>query len=150
MKTQISNLINGSENTLRNLAAEKYRSNPIGFFSGKPNVPQFGGTCSAERDEVALKVAAENTADMRVIVNGVELKLTRINSTTGKSWRWVVEISAEQYEEVTGENAPIWSHKGAYNEYEFVIYQDCTAEVFATSGKKGFSKVLGEEFIKII
>lgn len=46
MKTQINTLINGSENTVRNLNAEKYAKNPIGFFSGKTNGPEFGGSRS--------------------------------------------------------------------------------------------------------
>lgn len=31
-----------------------------------------------------------------------------------------------------------------------LINGDCTVEVYATSGKKGFTRILGEEFINIL
>lgn len=79
MKTQISNLINGSENTVRNLSAEKYLTNPIGFYTGKPNVPQFGGTPSKTRNEIAQKVSAENPEELSIEANGMRLTLNRYN-----------------------------------------------------------------------
>lgn len=150
MKAQISNLINGSEKTVRNLAAEKYATNPVGFFNGKNNVPQNGGSTSAARQAVAVKVSQENPADMNIIANGVELTLVRHNSTTGKSWRWEADITAEQYATIVGDIAPEWHHKGAENHYGIIIYDNCSVEVWASSGKKGLTRIIGEEFVKII
>lgn len=149
MKTQISSLINGSETTVRNLNAGKYAENPIGFFCGKQNVPQFGGSTSEERQEVAQAVAIENPTSMHIVANGVELTLTRHNSSTGKSWRWEAEISAEEYAIITGTAAPEWQHKGAVNRYGIIIYDNCTVEFWAMSGKKSLIRVIGEEFIEI-
>lgn len=150
MKTQISSLINGSEKTIRNLADKKYADNPIGFFSGKNNVPEHGGTPGARRLEIASKVGAENPGTMRVAVNGVELTLDRHNSASGKSWHWEVEITPTQYEAITGKEAPAWTHDGAVNTYSFRIPQDCTVEVYASSGKKDLCRILGEEYVTIL
>lgn len=149
MKTQISNLINGSENTVRNLSASKYADNPVGFHN-KPNVPVNGGTPSAERNEIALSVAAENPGSLHIRANGVELSLTRHNSTSGKYWSWEAEITAAQYAAITGNEAPVWAHKGARNSYRIMVNGDCTVAVYATSGKKGCDIILGEEFIEIL
>lgn len=150
MKTQINNLINGSENTVRNLNAEKYAKNPIGFFSGKTNVPEFGGTPAKTRSEIAQRVSEENPEELSIDVNGLGLTLGRYNSATGKTWRWEAPITAEQYTAIVGETAPVWSHNGAVNTYGIIISAACTVEVWATSGKKGFYRVLGEEFVTII
>lgn len=150
MKTQISSLINGSENTVRNLAAEKYKANPIGFYSCKNNVPQFGGTAIKERKEIAEKVSAENPNAINIIVNGIPLSLSRYNSVSGKTWRWETEITPEQYGAIVGKEAPAWNHKGAKNSYGIIINGDCTVEVYATSGKKGFNTVVGEEYITVL
>lgn len=150
MKTQISNLINGSEYTIRNLSAEKYANNHIGAYNGKFNVPQNGGTPAAERMAIAQIVAEENAGDMRIVANGVELTLNRVNSVSGKSWRWEVDITAEQYSAITGEPAPTWEHKGAVNKYSIVLNTDCEVTVLASSGKKGTCYILGEEFITIL
>lgn len=86
---------------------------------------------------------------MHVIANGVELILARHNSTTGKSWCWECSVTAEQYTAIVGAPAPSWAHKGAVNTYGITIYANCTIEVWASSGKKSFRRVLGEEFIQI-
>lgn len=150
MKTQISGLINGSENAIRNLSAEKYANNPIGFYDGKSNVPQNGGTPTAERTAIARAVAEENPSDMHIIVNGIELTLGRINSASGKSWRWEAQITAGQYESIVNEAAPEWTHKNARNEYSLVVNDNCMVSVLASSGKKGVCRILGEEFIEIL
>lgn len=150
MKTQINSLINGSENTVRDLANEKYAANPIGFYRDKNNVPEFGGTPTAQRKAIADKVGEENPGDLHINVRGVELTLNRHNSTSGKSWSWWNNITAQQYEVITGNQAPTWTHIGAVNTYGITILQDCTVEVSATSGKKGFSTTIGEEFVQIL
>ena len=149
MKTQINTLINGSENTVRNLNAEKYLTNPIGFYSGKPNVPEFGGTPAKTRNEIAQRVSAENPEELSIEANGIGLTLNRHNSISGKTWRWEAPLTAEQYAAIVGEVAPVWSHHGAVNTYGTIVSADCTVEVWASSGKKGFYRVLGEEFITI-
>lgn len=149
MKTQISSLINGSENTVRNLSASKYVANPVGFHF-KSNVPANGGTPTAEREDVALRVASENPESLHILASGVELSLSRHNSTSGKSWRWEAEITAAQYASITGSEAPVWTHKGARNSYGITVNMDCTVAVYATSGKKDCNVILGEEFIEIL
>ncbi len=149
MKTQISDLINGSEFTIRDLNAEKYTSNPIGFYNGHENTPKLGGTPTAEREAVASKVALENPAEMHVRINGVDLTLLRHTSASGKSWRWTSEITPNQYEEIVG-SLSVWTHKGATNAYEIEIAQDCTVTAYAMSGRKGFSRIIGEEFVAIL
>lgn len=150
MKTQISNLINGSEYTKRDLSAEKYINNPIGHFNGLSNMPQYGGTPYDERMAVAVRVGKENPEDLHILANGVELTLARHNSVSGKSWEWEADITAEQYALITGEQAPAWSHKGAVNHYNIAVSMSCEVTVLASSGKKGTCLVLGEEYITIL
>lgn len=150
MKTQINNLINGSENTIRNLSSSKYNANPVGSYSGKTNVPQFGGTPTSERKAVAAKVAEENPGNLIIEVRGIVLTLARHNSLSGKSWSWEAEITPDQYTAITGLAAPAWSHKGADNKYSVMITQDCTVEVYAASGKKGFARTLDEAYVAIL
>lgn len=149
MKTQITDLINGSERTIRNLNAAKYESNPIGFYNFKENAPKLGGTPLLERKALADIVDAENPGDMVITANGVDLTLTRYTSTTGKSWRWESKLSAAQFKAISGKEAPVWFHARANNSYSIIINGDCTVQLFATSGKKGIDYVLGEEFIII-
>lgn len=132
------------------IEGQQYLTNPIGFYSGKPNVPKFGGTPAKTRNEIAQRVSAENPEELSIEANGIGLKLNRYNSATGKTWRWEAPITAEQYTAIVGETAPVWSHKGAVNTYSIIISSDCTVEVWAASGKKGFYRVLGEEFVTII
>lgn len=150
MKTQISSLINGSENTIRYISSEKYSNNPIGFYNGKSNVPQNGGTSTEERMAIAKAVEVENPTHIHILANGVELALDRINSVSGKSWRWETQLTKEQYEKITNEKAPEWTHKNARNEYNIVINDNCMVSVLASSGKKGVCYILGEEFIEIL
>lgn len=150
MRTQISGLINGSENTIRGLSSKKYVNNPIGNYNSKNNTPEYGGTPTAERNAIAQAVSAENPENIRILAKGVELNLARHNSQSGKSWRWEAEISAEQYTAITSEDAPVWTHKNAINRYGIVVNGNCTVEVWAESGKKGFFRILGEEFIEIL
>lgn len=147
MKTQISNLINGSSNTLRNINAAKYANNTIGTHNGQPNTPAMGGTTTKERETVAAAVASENPESMNILANGVALTLTRLTSTTGKTWTWGADITAEQYAQIAGMAAPTWKLGASYS---IQILQDCTVALYATSGKKGFSVTLGEEFIEIL
>lgn len=150
MKTQICNLINGSENTIRDLSSDKYIDNPIGFFCGKSNVPQNGGTPTPERIAVAKAVSEENPGNMRIVARGINISLTRHNSISGKSWGWQAEITQEQYRILVGEEAPMWTHKNAVNRYSLSIHDDCTVIINAESGKKGYYRILGEEFIEIL
>lgn len=149
MKTQISNLINGSEFTIRDLSAEKYKNNPIGAFCGKHNVPELGGTPTAERNAIAAKVALENPAETLVRIKGFELTMLRHTSISGKSWRWEAEVTPEQFEAIA-DCLPVWTHKGAENMYKIVLQQSCTVLAEATSGKKEYSRIIGEEFVEIL
>lgn len=147
MKTQISNLINGSSNTLRNINAAKYANNTIGTINGQPNTPAMGGTPTKERETVAAAVASENPESMSIRANGVELTLTRHSSTSGKTFAWGADITGEQYAQIAGMAAPTWKSGESYS---IQILKDCTVALYATSGKKGFSVILGEEFIEIL
>ena len=146
MKTQITNLINGSEFTVRNINAEKYISNPV----TNSNKPANGGTPLDEREAIVKAVADENPSDLHILANGVELTLTRHNSLSGRLQDWFTEISAEQYEAIIGTPAPTWSHKGAKNQYGIRVNCDCTVSIEAGSGKKSCDRVVGEEFIVIL
>lgn len=147
MKTQINTLINGSSNTIRNINAAKYADNTIGTNNGQPNTPAMGGTPSKERETVSAAVATENPESMSIRANGIAITLTRHTSSNGKTWTWDANITGEQFSKISGIVAPTWK---AGASYAIQIQMDCTVALYATSGKKGFSLILGEEFIEIL
>lgn len=149
MKTQISELINGSENVVRKVDAAKYQENPIGNYNCKMNVPKYGGTPIVDRAATAEKVAAENPKTMRVSANGLDLTLDRQVSTTGKTRGWHASLTPDQYSAIVGCEAPKWEHKNAKNSYELTITMDCEVVLIASSGKKSASRIIDESFISI-
>lgn len=143
-KTQISNLINGSEKTIRDIYAEKYAG--IKFEGNKP---VNGGTPSAERANVVKAVGAENPGPLEIEIKGRRINLSRHTSASGKSWSWEAHVDAELFAEVAG-YLPEWALKGAENSYSLRVNIDCTVSLEATSGKKGRVEVIDESFITII
>ena len=95
MKTQISSLINGRANVVRDISCEKYAG-----------MDDIAGTNSAIREEIARKVLEENPDGMDVEVKGVRLHLGRYASCSGKTIWYNAEITREQYIAITGHDFP--------------------------------------------
>lgn len=102
MKTQISDLINGNQNTIRDDSHPKYKTaEKATTYAGKVG-PNYVGTNSHERELVAKKVYEENPEVLRISVKGVELELPIEKSVSGKSWMWTTNLTQKQYDAICG------------------------------------------------
>lgn len=95
MKTQISSLINGRANVVRDLKCEKYAG-----------INEIAGTNSTVREKIARKVLDENPDGMEVEVKGVRMHLGRYASCSGKTIWYNTKITREQYIDITGHDFP--------------------------------------------
>lgn len=149
MKTQISNLINGSKNVIRFENHSKYQSaSPATSHVG------YAGTNSRERNEIAERVYNENGDNLHIIVRGIELNMPIHKSVSGKTWSWGTELSSEQYKAICGEP---WGIGKDLNSYTFTISDDCTvhASVYHRKNerqewKHGYTYDIDEAFVTIL
>ena len=125
MKTQITNLINGRKNVIRNMEDPKYATaKPATSHDG------FAGTNREERNEVAEKVHRENPEALTIIARGVALTLPIAYSTTGKSWSWGCELTEAQYTALGGTLT-----EGTLKAYRLTVNMDCTATLYSFTRK---------------
>lgn len=148
MKTQITNLINGSKNVIRNMEDAKY-------MTAKPATSHNGyaGTNREERADVAARVYRENGDKLRIIANGIALTLPIHRSTTGKSWEWNCDLSEEQYTALGGTYT-----EGTLKAYGLAVTMDCEVVLRSFTRRSeaaqwrevGPMTYLDESFIQII
>lgn len=125
MKTQISNLINGSEYVIRDMANPKYaNANRSTSHLG------YGGTNRKERNAIATMVHDENPDALHVSVRGIDLTLPISYTTTGKSWWWRCDLTQEQYIALGGTFT-----NGNIKSYALNIFADCTAAIYSFTKK---------------
>ncbi len=128
MKTQISKLINGSDNVVRNMADPKYNSCQKGTSA------DFAGTKTEERRAVAEAVKAENPDALHVSVRGVELTLKAETASSGNLINYHAPITAEQWVAITGHTKALDAYKFETS-FEFRINADMTAEALLYARK---------------
>ena len=147
MKTQISNLINGSKNVIRKMDDPKY-------LDAKPSTSHFGyaGTNRDHRGEISAKVHQENLDGMNITANGVALRLSIAYSISGKSWSWYCGLTEDQYRKLGG-----MFTDGTLKAYSISIFSDCTVALYSFTRKSEASQwrlsnmtYLDESFIKIL
>lgn len=95
MKTQISSLINGRANVVRDISCEKYAG-----------VDELVGSSTEERAEITRKVIEENPDGMDIEVKGVRLHLDRYASCSGKTVWYKANLTREQYIAIAGNDFP--------------------------------------------
>lgn len=147
MKTQISTLINGRKNVIRNMEDPKYiNAKPASSHVG------FAGTNRDERNEVAGKVHDENRDGMTIIARGIELILSIAYSVSGKSWSWSCQITEDQYKALGG----IYTD-GTLKAHSLQINMDCTVTLYsftrksdAAAWRQSNMTDLDESFIQIL
>lgn len=147
MKTQISNLINGSKNVIRNMEDAKYTTaKPATSHNG------YAGTNRDERNEIAAKVYEENGDTLNITAKGINLTLPIHVSTTGKSWSWGCTLTEEQYVALGGRYT-----EGTLKSYSLQINMDCTVTLYsftrkseAATWKQSNMTDIDESFIQII
>lgn len=147
MKTQISHLINGRKNVIRNMDDPKY-------VSAKPATSHngFAGTNIQEREAVSKKVYHENPEVLSIITRGIALTLPIAYSCTKKSWSWGCELSEEQYTALGGTFT-----NGTLKAYRLIVHMDCTVSLYSFTRKSEAAQWrqsnmtdLDESFIQII
>ena len=148
MKTQITNLINGAKNVIRNMEDAKY-------MTAKPATSHNGyaGTNRDERNEIAAKVYAENGDALNITAKGIALTLPIHRSTTGKSWSWNCDLTEEQYTALGGTYT-----EGTLKSYALTMTMSCevilrsfTRKTEAAQWREvGPMTYLDESFIQIL
>lgn len=96
MKTQISGLINGHKDVIRDdhpkYEGAKKAQNHDGYI----------GSTDAERYDTARKVFSENPDFLKVSIRGKEYLLKKESSTTGKTSWYYREITPSEFLDITG------------------------------------------------
>ena len=150
MKTQISNLINGSKSVKRDLSNQKYINAPKSTSFG-----DFAGTNKETRTLIAEKVLAENMFVIEIEVSGIRLLLPKCVSTTGKTQWYETTITELQFMQILGyDQKPFNKNEGCYS---LKIYGDMTVclNKWARRNKNSQWKFrgyewIGEEFVNIL
>jgi len=147
MKTQISHLINGRKNVIRNMDDPKYVTAKLATSHNG-----FAGTNVKEREAVAEKVHRENTEAINIIARGVALTLPIAYSCTKKSWSWGCELTENQYTALGGTFTD-----GTLKAYRLIVHMDCTVTLYSFTRKSEAAQWrqsnmtdLDESFIQIV
>lgn len=144
MKTQIRDLINGSENVIRDLSASKYAECPAGTSA------DFAGTVASERAAIAEAVKLENPETLRVNVRGVELLLQADRAkTSGRIVNYYSDITPAQWCAITGRRPECLEVYKLETSFSFRINADMTAEalIFARKSPGAMWRTRKYEFI---
>lgn len=147
MKTQISNLINGSNNIIRDMENQKYTN-----AKQATSHVGYAGTNRDERHAIATMVHEENPNALHISVRGFDLTLPISYTTTGKTWQWGVDLTQEQYIALGGTYT-----SGNIKSYTLVVFADCTAAIYSFTKKSQNAQwrqsnmtYLDESFITIL
>lgn len=148
MKTQITNLINGAKNVIRNMEDAKY-------MTAKPATSHIGyaGTNRDERNEIAAKVYEENGETLNITAKGIALTLSIHRSTTGKTWSWGCHLTEEQYVSLGGQYT-----EGTLKSYSLEVLMSCEVVLYSFTRRSeaaqwrgaGPMTYLDESFIQIL
>lgn len=148
MKTQITNLINGAWNVIRNMDDPKY-------LTAKPATSHNGyaGTNRAERNKIADKVYEENGDTLNITAKGIALTLQIRRSNSGKSWYWIGTLTEDQYKALGGRYT-----EGKYKCYNIVVLMSCEVVLYSFTRSSenaqwrsvGLMTDLDESFIQIL
>ncbi len=149
MKTQISNLINGARNVIRDEAHEKYK-----YAKQATSHVGYAGANDNERQEIGACVYAENGDTLHVNVRGVELTLQIHKSMSGKSWYWSAYLTDEQYQQICP--TPIGVGDNLHF-YELGVNSDCRVyiQIFNRRNERqiwreGYTHNIDEAFVTIL
>lgn len=144
MKTQIYNLVNGSNNVIRDLSAPKYAGCPAGTSA------EFAGTALRERAAVSEVVKLENPETLRVNVRGVEIVLNADRAkTSGRIVNYCADITAAQWCKITGRSPECLDVYKFETSFSFRINADMTAEtlIFARKSPAAMWRTREYEYI---
>ena len=150
MKTQISHLINGQKDVVRDLNHPKYNNaSPATSHVG------YAGSSHEEREEIANKVFDTNPHVLTVNVKGVVLNLHPYSSLSGKTRYYSASLTESEFMTILDlEHKPFNKHEGGYS---LEVSCDMTVKLnkFSRRNENATWKFrgsinLGEEFIQIL
>lgn len=149
MKTQISTLINGQKNVIRDESNTKYANAPIATSH-----IGYAGTNAAIREEVANKVFAENSELINIEAIGKQFTLKKCSTLSGKTNWYETKITAEDFLLLSGYKTLPYK---AETEYTLKIEADMKVCITLHSRKNERAQwryrstiYIGEEFVKIL
>lgn len=149
MKTQITYLINGKKNVIRDKENVKYATARIATSH-----IGYAGTSNKQRQEIATQVYAENGDTLHITIRGIELTMPIHKSMSGKSWLWSTELTEEQYHTICGSSLGVGKN---LNSYTLTFYDDCTVEISVyhrenerQAWRCGYTQYIDEAFVTIL
>lgn len=150
MKTQISNLINGSFEVRRNEEAPKYINAPRSTAH-----TGYAGSSYEERKKTADAVLTENPDGMDVEMFGSRYHLAREQSISGKTVCYKAEIRLDDFMLLSGYALPPFGkHQGRYylkiDENMKVSIQKLSRRNDMAQWKYRGEDYVGEEFVTIL
>ena len=143
MKTQISNIIDGSKMNNRMFSHPKYAEFTLVQYVGL-NAPYLGfcdlkATNHIDRIAVAKAVQTENENGMTIELLGNKYQLKRSVSASGKTITYSGDISLEDFQTLTGRNGcDKWEAK-----YYIMINADCTCDIYSMARRNERSQWQG-------
>lgn len=150
MKTQITNLINGSKSV-------RIDENHAKYVNANRSTSHVGyaGTNFDERQEIAQKVIAENGDTLLISLFGKTFQLNKHSSLSGKTIYFSCNISLEDFMLISGYALQPFN-KGE-GEYTLMIEQDMKVQVSKSYRRnenaawkyRGYNYI-GEEFVTIL
>ena len=150
MKTQISHLINGQKDVVRDLNHTKYNNaSPATSHIG------YAGSSHTEREETANKVFESNPNTLTVNIKGIVVNLHQYSSVSGKTRYYSGTLTESEFMAILGlERKPFNKHEGGYS---LEISSDMTVKLnkFSRRNENAMWKFrgsinIGEEFVIIL
>lgn len=145
MKTQISDIIDGSQLKNRIFSHPKYKDFTLVQYVAFADKPAYFGFCDLkatnhiDRMVIAQKIQAENENGMIIELLGNHYELEKSTSTTGKTITYFGEISLADFQQLTG-----YSGCGTWEAKYFIrINSDCTCDVYSIARRNERSQWQG-------
>ena len=143
MKTQISNIIDGSKINNRMFSHSKYADFTLVKYVGL-NAPYLGfcdlkATNHADRMKIAQKVQEENQ-NLTIEVLGHKYTLKRNTSASGKTITFSGDISLEDFKTLTGRQQGCTTFQACYY---MMINPDMTCDVYSMARRNERSQWKG-------
>lgn len=149
MKTQISSLINGQKNVIRDESNPKYINAPMATSH-----IGYAGTNAAIRKEVAYKVLSENPTCLNIESRGKQFNLERKSTLSGKTCWYEASITADDFLLLSGRKTVPYANE---TDYSLRIDADmkvgiilCTRSNERAQWRYRATVYIGEEFINIL
>ena len=149
MKTQISGLINGHKDVIRDESHQKYRN-----AAKAQNHDGYVGSTDSERYGIAQKVFAENPDFLKVRIRGQEYLLSRESSVSGRTSWYRRELAPAEFLDITGYTVVPYSWECSF---ALFVQGDMTVEIQSCVRKSDRAQwksrqrwYIGEELVEIL